>query len=350
MCGICNNSFHYNKKNNRVGGNQDIRGSHTYRSTSEGCKCGVRLTVKIHNEGKVDGFCYLLSVHGSRYHTFHPIPPVDMISKSCKNLSDADIKLLNSTNNITLPNTSMRRVLMEHSNEYVTKSSARYIVDNMPDSLRAKKLKGTSSTGQDMVNWLRKEASIPNVRLRYKILSHLPNNAPSMHKKPKGRPKKKSKTISEDGISRNMSYQSSKVSVSNVEEDHIDNVDIGCLECSHNCHGSSYDFCNDNMLERSETIAFDDTSLESNCFQKREILNKYRYGDYKILLGAAWMYPDAWREYMRFPEVLFIDATHSTNNESRPLLLLCGRGANEKNDYEYHTIHHNHHTVSHHLH
>ena len=57
-----------------------------------------------------------------------------MVSKSCKNLSDADIKLLNSTNNVTLPNTSMRRVLMEHSNEYVTKSSARYIVDNMSHS------------------------------------------------------------------------------------------------------------------------------------------------------------------------------------------------------------------------
>ena len=97
-----------------------------------------------------------------------------MVSKSCKNLSDDDIKLLNSTNNATLPNKSIRRALMEHSNEYVTKSSARYIVDNTPDSLRAKKLKGTSFTGQDMVNWLRKEASLPNVCLRYKILSHLP--------------------------------------------------------------------------------------------------------------------------------------------------------------------------------
>ena len=42
------------------------------------------------------------------------------------------------------------------------------------------------------------------------------------------------------------------------------------------------------------------------------------------------MYPDAWYEYMKFPEVLFIDATHSTNNESRPLLLLCGHDANGK--------------------
>ena len=165
LCGIRNHSFHYNKKNNRVGGNKDIRGSHTYRPTSEVCKCGVRLTLKIHNAGKVDGFCYLLSGHGSRYHTNHPIPPVNIVSKSCKDLSDADIQLLNSTNNVTLPNTSMRRILMEHSNEYVTKSSARYIVDNTPDNLRAKKKKGTSSTGQDMVNWLQKEASEPNARL-----------------------------------------------------------------------------------------------------------------------------------------------------------------------------------------
>ena len=192
-----------------------------------------------------------------------------MISKSCKNLSDADIKLLNSTNNVTLPNTSIRRVLMEHSNEYVTKSSARYIVDNLPDSLRAKKLKGAPSTGQDMVNWLRREASLPYVRLRYKILSHLPSNAPSMHKKPKGRPKKKSKIINEEGISRNMSYQSSKVSILNVDKDEIAKSDIGCLESSHNCHSSSNYFCTNNTEERSETISFDDDSIESNYFPKK---------------------------------------------------------------------------------
>ena len=150
-----------------------------------------------------------------------------------------------------------------------------------------------------------------------------------MHKKPKGRPKKKSKIISEAGISCNMSYQSSKVSILNVEQDEIAKSDIGCLEFSYNCHGSSNDFCTNNTEERSETIVFDDNAIESNCFQKRETLNKYRYSN-KILLGAAWMYPDAWHEYMRFPEVLFIDATHSTNNESRPLLLLCCHDTNGK--------------------
>ena len=66
-----------------------------------------------------------------------------------------------------------------------------------------------------------------------------------------------------------MLYQSSKVSISNVESNLIDKIDIGCLKSSHNCHGSSNDFGNNNSVEKSETIAFDGVSLERNCFQKR---------------------------------------------------------------------------------
>jgi hypothetical protein len=50
----------------------------------------------------------------------------------------------------------------------------------------------------------------------------------------------------------------------------------------------------------------------------------------RILLGAAWVDEDSWREFLRYPECLFVDTTHSTNNESRPLLLLCGRDSNGK--------------------
>ena len=47
-----------------------------------------------------------------------------------------------------------------------------------------------------------------------------------------------------------------------------------------------------------------------------------------ILLGAAWVDEDGYQQFLRFPEVLFIDATHKTNNEDRPLLQISGQDQN----------------------
>jgi len=45
----------------------------------------------------------------------------------------------------------------------------------------------------------------------------------------------------------------------------------------------------------------------------------------RVMLSAAWMLDADYRQFLRNPEVLFIDATHKSNNEGRPLLLICGR-------------------------
>ena len=42
------------------------------------------------------------------------------------------------------------------------------------------------------------------------------------------------------------------------------------------------------------------------------------------------MSPKEFCNYMRFPKVLFVDATHKTNNEGIPLLLVCGCDSNGK--------------------
>jgi hypothetical protein len=49
-----------------------------------------------------------------------------------------------------------------------------------------------------------------------------------------------------------------------------------------------------------------------------------------ILLSAAWVDEEAWREFMCYPEVLFIEFTHGTNNESHLLLNLVGKNSNGK--------------------
>ncbi|CAJ1931399.1 unnamed protein product [Cylindrotheca closterium] len=50
----------------------------------------------------------------------------------------------------------------------------------------------------------------------------------------------------------------------------------------------------------------------------------------RVLIGASWMVEEDKRQFLRYPEVLFMDATHKTNNEGRPLLLICGRDSDGK--------------------
>ena len=49
----------------------------------------------------------------------------------------------------------------------------------------------------------------------------------------------------------------------------------------------------------------------------------------RVLVGAGWITADAaWQQFACFPEVIFCDATHKTNNEGRPLLVVVGRDSN----------------------
>ena len=139
FCGICNYSFHHGRKDNRFAGHKYTQGSYSYWPPTSKFICDVRLTIKIYNDRKSIWFCYLLCDFGSMHHKYHPFLILDMVSRTSKNLSESDKKLLNSTNNATRCNTAMYWVLMDHSNEYVTKSSAKYIVDNLPNKARAKK-------------------------------------------------------------------------------------------------------------------------------------------------------------------------------------------------------------------
>ena len=48
---------------------------------------------------------------------------------------------------------------------------------------------------------------------------------------------------------------------------------------------------------------------------QRLVLKEFGIDTVRILLGAAWVDEDAWREFLRYPECLFVDTTHGTNNE-----------------------------------
>jgi hypothetical protein len=52
--------------------------------------------------------------------------------------------------------------------------------------------------------------------------------------------------------------------------------------------------------------------------------------DQDILIGCCWVLPEGRRLFCAFPEVVCIDGTHKTNNESRPLLTLSVKDSNGK--------------------
>lgn len=79
----------------------------------------------------------------------------------------------------------------------------------------------------------------------------------------------------------------------------------------------------------NEKIPLAPLGIEDYCHQ-REVLKKYKCSNFKILIAAACMSPEEFCDYMRFPEVIFVDATHKTNNEGRPLFLVFGRDSNGK--------------------
>ena len=76
-------------------------------------------------------------------------------------------------------------------------------------------------------------------------------------------------------------------------------------------------------LEVAETSAFRKYALESrHAVGARE--------DQDILIGCCWVLPEGRRLFHAFPEVVCVDGTHETNNESRPLLTLSVKDSNAK--------------------
>ena len=73
----------------------------------------------------------------------------------------------------------------------------------------------------------------------------------------------------------------------------------------------------------------DDAPTIEDVEEHRKILKQYMIDPERVLVGAGWITADAaWQQFACFPEVIFCDATHKTNNEGRPLLVVVGRDSN----------------------
>ena len=136
-----------------------------------------------------------------------------------------------------------------------------------------------------------------------------------------------------------MTYQfSSNDSISKLKPCHmspVDDMNDACKQSDYleNLHNLPINPEDPSINEKCDILSFkknEMNTLISDTRRKRKILECNLLPNSRILLGAAWMSDGAFREYLRFPEVLFIDATHASNNENRPLLLICGKDSNGK--------------------
>jgi MULE transposase domain len=76
-------------------------------------------------------------------------------------------------------------------------------------------------------------------------------------------------------------------------------------------------------LEVSETREF-----KKYAFESRRAVGARE--DQDILIGCCWVLSEGRRLFHAFPEVLCVDGTHETNNESRPLVTLSVKDSNGK--------------------
>ena len=184
------------------------------------------------------------------------------------------------------------------------------------------------STASRLVNWLRTQSQDEEIGIRYKVLFHKLLGGDLHHKFPKRRPSKDRVPIHEvnDNMQVLLSQQQHGESV--MDTDEIVNEGADYLE-SLQFSGLTTEATYVKSTLPPDGIYGKDV-LSEDALNQRQIMKDFGIDATRILLGAAWVDDDSWREFLRYPECLFVDSTHGTNNESRPLLQLVGRDSNGK--------------------
>jgi hypothetical protein len=188
--------------------------------------------------------------------------------------------------------------------------------------------KNGRSTASRLVNWPRKQSQDESVGIRYTVLFHKLLGGDLHHSHPKGRPSKDCITLDEVNVDMQVLLTQPTNEVGAMDTTGEDTVSdyLESLQFSGLSAEETYVKW---ALPPGDGMYGKDV-LSEDAMNQRQILKDFGIGATRILLGAAWVDEDSWREFLRYPECLFVDATHGTNNESRPLLQLVGRDSNGK--------------------
>ena len=135
-----------------------------------------------------------------------------------------------------------------------------------------------------------------------------------VHKYPKGRPNKDRMSIDEVNRSMLVEISASQPEPPSLSPDDVDPPVSDYLE-SMQFSGKERDETYEKSILPVDGI-YGKNVLTEEATNHRQILQEFGTDVTRILLGAAWVDEDAWREFIRYPKCLFVDTTHGTNNES----------------------------------
>jgi hypothetical protein len=330
--GIREYKFHRDSSFKRAAGLSGVRGSSTSLPVDSTDVCPVKISFQIHKYGQPDGFIFMVCGHGSCFHSGHCKPNEGDLPVFKRLISKETQKLIQDGREASNGSSALRYLLLKNKNVFVTKTTLRSI--QLPNFLVASAPGQTgTSTASRMVNWLRKQSQEEKIGIRYTVLFHKMLGGDNFHKFPKGRPS--NDRVPLEQVNCNMHVQLSQVSdCPGLSERPEDCTEEEPIEPTDYLESVVFD---GNSL--SETYVksslppdgmYGKDVLSEEALQHRKILDEFGLGSTRILLGAAWVDEYSWREFLRYPECLFVDTTHGTNNESRPLLQMVGRDSNGK--------------------
>lgn len=352
--GIRRHQYHNDRLLNRSEGHRgkkrasctrkDLTGEHLCR-----CKLTFRFKVVWNPLSNKSEELIVMSHLGQSTHTFHPRTEPGEIAIRKQNLKKDVCEVITNGHNAAFANTSSRKFILETKNSFVTKSTHRTIIECSPEFLKASGNGVGSSSAAELIEFFHRSNS-GGKKLYFKILSYVGQAAAAMFRNPKGRPSRENPHPSGVAVAQSLSYVTTHNDVNThvndtdsiIDNDTESNVgdtgsDIeGELITTHNVepfaagaviNESSYEVNGQPRQEVNERVMLGESMMQL-VDQSRQRLTVLQYpgtARSRVMLGAVWMRHEDYCLFRRFPEVLVIDATHKTNNEGRPLLLVCGK-------------------------
>ena len=319
--GIREHHFHRDKSYRRERASGLKKGSSTRLPLVKENWCKVALVLDEHE----DGYYYMKTGLGNKSHVFHSRTNPEHQKTTLNEVSDKTKQLVKQGHDACAGTNALRSMVFASSNEYLSVSTLRRL-QMVPECLQSSG--DPKSTARQLVNWLRSKASDPAIKLGYVVLNHY-NTDPShtYHKHSKGRPSNDAPRLDLAEVNERLTYvpignQTNKTNLEMVRK-RSSLINAGVEE-------DTSMLCDDSEFDHGDEG--DDTydMLSNDSDRTRNVVNQFRLDKQRVLLGAAWIDQDAWKMFQKYPEVIFIDSTHKSNNEGRPLLLIVGRDSNGK--------------------
>jgi hypothetical protein len=325
--GIREYKLHRDNAFRRAGGLIDVKCSTTVLPADSSTVCPVRLIFKIHHYGQDDGFLFMSCGYGNSHHQHHLKPNNGDLPAMKRHVPPATQRLIHDGGKASTGSSALRYLVLKNQNMFVQRTTLRSIQLDPTFLLAGAPNPTGQSTASRLVNWLRKQSKDEQLGIRYTVLFHKLMGGHQFHKFPKGRPSKDWVPISEVN-------NSMQIVLSQTEDCEVQfkrNDDEPATDYLESLHFSGLSLEEEYVKSPlpSDGIYGKDI-LSEDAMNQRQIMKDFGIDATRILLGAAWVDEDNWREFLRYPECLFVDSTHGTNNESRPLLQLVGRDSDGK--------------------